>query len=60
MLCQNEAILAEQTSEIVDVVKGFGTCRHCQTEKIVSSIETLLGNNLVNLKVVGHVVGMNA
>ena len=60
MFYQNEAILAGQISEIVSVVKGLEACRYCQTEIIISSIEMLLGDNLVNLKVVGHVVGMNA
>ena len=54
------AIFAGQVSEIVGVVKGLEACRYCQTEIIISSIETLLGDNLVNLKVAGHVVGMNA
>ncbi len=60
MFCQIEAILAGQVSEIVGVVKGLEACRYCQTEIIISSIKMLLGDNLVNLKVAGHVVGMNA
>ena len=60
MFCQIEAILAGQGSEIVGVVKGLEACRYCQTEIIISSIETLLGDNLINLNVVEHVVGMSA
>ena len=60
MFYQIEAILAGQVSEIVGVVKGLEACRYCQTEIIISSIEILLGDNLVNPNVVGHVVGMSA